>query len=122
MSDQSIADELLRLKAMRDIIDERMSVLKSQINVGDKIVTDKGIVSCHEQERTTYDERGIYEAVLDNGIDPALLGEVVVKIDRKKVKTASGELLDPYKSVKRTQVVRIEPTDQVRNKVAKEIN
>ena len=74
-----------------------------------------------EQERASYDERGLYEVCLEEGVDPALLGEVVLKVDRKKVKNASGELIDPFKTTKSVLSVRIEPTDQVRNKVAKEI-
>lgn len=118
---EKIAEELLRLKAMKDIVESRMKELKSQIDAGEKIVTTKGIVQCVESERASYDEKGIYEACLVEGIDPNMLGEVVLKIDRKKVKQASGELIDPFKTTKNIQSVRIEPTDQVRNKVAKEM-
>ena len=118
---EKIAEELLRLKAMKDIVESRMKELKSQIDAGEKIVTTKGIVQCVETERSSYDERGIYEACLEEGINPSLLGDVVLKIDKRKVKQASGELIDPFRTTKNIQSVRIEPTDQIRNKVAKEM-
>ena len=118
---EAIVEELLNLKAKKDLVESRMKDLKAQINPGEKIVTERGFVSCHEQNRTTYDEKAIYEAMLDQGIDPTVLGEVVVKIDRKKVKTASGELIEPHIKVTTSNVVRIEPTEVVRNKVAKQL-
>jgi len=118
MDKQATAERLLKLKALSDAIKAEMDTLKSQLDVGDKIVTDQGIVQLIETKRKNYDEKAIYDTLQREGLDPSLVGEVVVKIDRKKVKNASGSLLDPHIKTTTSTRLNIDPVDSVRTKVA----
>ena len=118
MDKQATAERLLKLKALSDAIKAEMDTLKSQLDVGDKIVTDQGVVQLIETKRKNYDEKAIYDTLQREGLDPSLVGEVVVKIDRKKVKNASGSLLDPHTKTTTSTRLNIDPVDSVRTKVA----
>ena len=115
MNKTQIADNLIRIKALQDALKAEMNELRQHIAVGEKVSTDLGSVNHVDSSRTSYDEAGLLKELNRLGIDPETVGEVVVKVDRKKIANAitSGaipsNLVDDYSETKPTPTLRITP-------------
>ena len=115
MNKAQIADNLIRIKALQDALKAEMNELRQHIAVGEKVSTDLGSVNHVDSSRTSYDEAGLFRELNRLGIDPETVGEVVVKVDRKKIANAitSGaipsNLVDVYSETKLTPTLRITP-------------
>lgn len=115
MNKIQIADNLIRIKALQDALKAEMNDLRQHIAVGEKVETNLGSVNHVESSRTTYDEAGLLKELNRLGIDPDTVGEVVVKVDRKKFAKAitSGHIpsniVDDYSETKPAPALRITP-------------
>ena len=116
MTKQQIAESLIRIKALKDALDAELKDLRQHIPVGEKIETPIGDVHHVESNRTTYDEKGLYdEMVKILGLDPKIIGDVVVKVNRKKFADAitkgkiPSSLVDEYSETKEVPTLRIKP-------------
>jgi len=102
MTQQQIAENLCRIKALKDALDAEIKSLRQHIPVGQKINTPLGDVDHRDSSRTSYDEAGLLSELNQLGIDPNTIGEVVVKVDRKKFANAilkgkiPSNLVDDY--------------------------
>mgnify|MGYP001281485401 CR=1 FL=1 len=116
MTKQQIAESLIRIKALKDALDAELKDLRQHIPVGEKIETPIGDVHHVDSSRTSYDEKGLYdEMVKILGLDPKIIGDVVVKVDRKKFADAitkgkiPSSLVDEYSETKDVPTLRIKP-------------
>ena len=115
MNKIQIADNLIRIKALQDALKAEMNELRQHISVGEKVSTDLGSVNHVDSSRTSYDEAGLLKELNRLGIAPETVGEVVVKVDRKKFANAitSGaipsNLVDDYSETKPAPTLRITP-------------
>ena len=88
MNKQQIEENLCRIKALKDALDAEIKSLRQYIPVGEKIETPLGAVNHVDASRTSYDESALLSELIKLGIDPTTIGEVVVKVDRKKFANA----------------------------------
>ena len=115
MNKQQIAESLIRIKSLQDALKSEMDQLRQHIPVGEKISTPLGEVHHVDSSRTAYDEKGLYNELGKQGIDPSVIGEVVVKVDRKKFANAitkgkiPSSLVDDYSETKDVPTLRIKP-------------
>jgi hypothetical protein len=115
MNKQQIAESLVRIKALKDALDAEIKDLRQHIPVGEKIETPIGDVHHVETNRTTYDEKGLYNELDKQGIDPEVIGDVVIKVDRKKFANAitkgkiPSSLVDDFSETKSVPQLRIKP-------------
>ena len=115
MNKQQIAEALVRIKALKDALDAEVKDLRQHISVGEKIETPIGDVHHVETNRTTYDEKGLYNELNKQGIDPEVIGDVVIKVDRKKFANAitkgkiPSSLVDDFSETKEVPQLRIKP-------------
>lgn len=115
MNKQQIAESLVRIKALKDALDAEIKDLRQHIPVGEKIETPIGDVHHVETNRTTYDEKGLYNELGKQGIDPKVIGDVVIKVDRKKFANAitkgkiPSNLVDDFSETKNVPQLRIKP-------------
>jgi hypothetical protein len=84
MDKQQIAENLVRIKVLQDALQSEADSLRSYLETGEKIETPIGSVHLRESNRTRYDEKNLLHELKNQGIDPSIIGEVVVKVDRKK--------------------------------------
>lgn len=116
-----IAATLLNIKTLQDALDAEMKNLRQHLSVGDSIECDGGKVTMHTQERSTYDGAGLLKDLVAANIDPNIIGEVVVSVDRVKLASAIGggmvdkNLVDSHTTTSVVESLRITP-----NKNAKE--
>lgn len=116
-----IAATLLNIKTLQDALDAEMKNLRQHLSVGDSIECDGGKVTMHTQERSTYDGAGLLKGLIAANIDPNIIGEVVVSVDRVKLAAALGggmvdkNLVDSHTTTSVVESLRITP-----NKNAKE--
>lgn len=121
MNKQQIAENLCRIKALKDALDQQVKILRQHIPVGEKIETPLGDVHHVDSSRTSYDEAGLLAELNQLGIDPTTIGEVVVKVDRKKFANAilKGEipssLVDDYSGTKPVPQLKIKPKLDAQN-------
>lgn len=121
MNKQKIAENMCRIKALKDALDAEIRVLRQHIPVGEKISTPLGDVNHVASSRTNYDEEGLLKELNQLGIDPNSIGKVVVKVDRKKFANAilKGELpsslLDDYSETKPVEQLNIKPKLEAQN-------
>lgn len=115
MTKQQVAESLIRIKALKDALDTEIKDLRQHIPVGEKIETPIGDVHHIESNRTTYDEKGLYNELGKQGVDPRIIGDVVVKVNRKKFADAitkgkiPSSLVDEYSETKEVPTLRIKP-------------
>lgn len=115
MNKQQIAESLCRIKALKDALDQQVKILRQHIPVGEKIETPLGDVHHVDSSRTSYDEAGLLSELNQLGIDPSTVGEVVVKVDRKKFANAvlkgdiPSSLVDDYSETKPVPQLKIKP-------------
>lgn len=115
MNKQQIAESLIRIKSLQNALKSEMDQLRQHIPVGEKIETPLGEVHHVDSSRTSYDEKGLYDELGKQGIDPSVIGEVVVKVDRKKFANAivkgkiSSSLVDDYSETKDVPTLKIKP-------------
>lgn len=121
MNKQQIAESLCRIKALKDALDEQVAILRQHIPVGEKIETPIGDVNHVDASRTSYDEAGLLAELNQLGIDPSTIGEVVVKVDRKKFANAilkgdiPASLVDDYSETKPVPQLKIKPKLDAQN-------
>lgn len=121
MTKQQIAEKLCRIKALKDALDAEIKSLRQHIPVGEKITTPLGDVNHVESSRTSYDEAGLLSELNQLGIDPNTIGEVVVKVDRKKFAkaitkgTIPSSLVDDYSETKPVPQLKIKPKLDAQN-------
>lgn len=115
MNKEQIADKLIRIKALQEALKNEVAQLRQHIPLGEKIETTLGEVNHVDSSRTSYDEAGLLQELNRLGIDPTSIGEVVVKVDRKKFASAvkSGDLpasvVDDYTETMPIPTLRIKP-------------
>ncbi len=115
MNKELIADNLIRIKALQEALAQQVSQLRQHISLGEKVETDLGSVNHVESSRTNYDGAGLFEELTRLGIDPTLIGEVMVKVSTDKFTDAlcKGEiphnLVDDYTETKVVPTLRIKP-------------
>jgi hypothetical protein len=115
MNKQQIAENLCRIKALKDALDAEIKSLRQYIPVGEKIETPLGAVNHVDASRTSYDESALLSELIKLGIDPTTIGEVVVKVDRKKFANAilkgdiPSSLVDDYSETKPVPQLKIKP-------------
>lgn len=121
MNKQQIAENLCRIKALKDALDAEIKSLRQHIPVGEKIETPLGDVNHVDASRTSYDEAGLLAELNQLGIDPSTIGEVVVKVDRKKFANAilkgdiPSSLVDDYSETKPVPQLKIKPKLEAQN-------
>ena len=121
MNQQQIAENLCRIKALKDALDAEIKALRQHIPVGQKINTPLGDVNHVDSSRTSYDEAGLLAELNQLGIDPSTVGEVVVKVDRKKFAkaitkgTIPSSLVDDYSETKPVPQLKIKPKLDAQN-------
>ena len=121
MNQQQIAENLCRIKALKDALDSEIKALRQHIPVGEKISTPLGDVNHVDSSRTSYDEAGLLAELNQLGIDPSTVGEVVVKVDRKKFAkaitkgTIPSSLVDDYSETKPVPQLKIKPKLDAQN-------
>jgi len=121
MNKQQIAETLVRIKALKDALDAEIKSLRQHIPVGEKIETPLGDVHHVDSSRTSYDEAGLLAELNRQGIDPNTIGEVVVKVDRKKFAKAittgaiPSSLVDDYSETKPVPQLKIKPKLDAQN-------
>ena len=121
MNKQQIAENLCRIKALKDALDAEVKSLRQHIPVGEKIETPLGDVNHVASSRTNYDEAGLLAELNRQGIDPNTIGEVVVKVDRKKFANAilkgdiPSSLVDDYSETKPVPLLKIKPKLDAQN-------
>ena len=115
MNKQTIVDNLIRIKSLQDALKAEVDLLRQHIALGEKAESPLGSIHNVESTRTTFDEKGIYDDLVSRGIDPSTVGDVVVKVDRKKFASAvkSGDLpasvVDDYTETMPIPTLRIKP-------------
>lgn len=115
MNKQQIADNLIRIQSLQEALKKEMDSLRQHIALGEKVETDLGTVHNVETHRTTYDEKELYQELLNQGIDPTTVGDVVVKVDRKKFAGAlikgliPSNMVDDYSETKLVPTLRVKP-------------
>jgi hypothetical protein len=115
MDKLQIADNLIRIKALQDALKEEIAQLRQHIPLGEKVETPLGEVNHVDSSRTSYDESGLLQELNRLGVDPTLIGEVVVKVDRKKFANAvlqgqiPSSLVDDYSDTTSVPTLRIKP-------------
>jgi hypothetical protein len=115
MDKQQVAEQIVRIKVLQDALKNEMNVLRTHISTGEKIETQIGSIHMVDSNRTSYDEKGLYHELNKLGVDPDLVGSVVVKVDRKKFANAISEgkvpssLVDEYSETKQVDALRIKP-------------
>jgi len=115
MSKEHIAQTLIRIKTLQDALAEETALLRAHISVGETIIVPEGKVTLSEQSRRDYNGQRILTDCLAQGIDPASLGEVILSIDRDKIKTAldegriSQDFVDRNSSLHPYDTLRITP-------------
>lgn len=121
MNKQQIAENLCRIKALKDALDTEIKSLRQHIPIGEKIETPLGDVHHVDASRTNYDEAGLLAELNQLGIDPTTIGEVVVKIDRKKFAkaitkgTIPSSLVEDYSETKPVPQLKIKPKLDAQN-------
>ena len=121
MNKQQIAESLCRIKALKDALDAEIKSLRQHIPVGEKIETPLGDVHHVDSSRTSYDEAGLLAELNRQGIDPTTIGEVVVKVDRKKFAKAitkgaiPSNLIEDYSETKPVPQLKIKPKLDAQN-------
>ena len=119
MNKEQIAENLIRIKALKDALDNEIKTLRELIDVGEKIETTIGDVHHIESSRTSYDEKGLLNACRSMEIDPNLIGDVVVKVNRKKFADAitkgkiPASLVEDFSETKEVPTLRIKPNLKV---------
>lgn len=115
MNKQQIADNLIRIRSLQEALKAEMDSLRQHIALGEKVETDLGTVHNVETHRTTYDEKELYQELLNQGIDPTTVGDVIVKVDRKKFAGALSKglipssMVDDYSETKLVPTLRVKP-------------
>lgn len=115
MTKEQIADKLIRIKALQEALKNEVTQLRQHIPLGEKIETALGEVNHVDSSRTSYDEAGLLQELNRLGIDPTSIGEVVVKVDRKKFASAvkSGDVppsvVEDYTETMPIPTLRIKP-------------
>ena len=115
MNKQQVAESLIRIRSLQDALKLEMNNLRQHIPLGEKVETPLGEVHHVESSRTSYDEVGIFQELEALNIDPKIIGEVAVKIDRKKFSKAittgkiPSSLVDDYSETKDVPTLRIKP-------------
>lgn len=115
MDKQKVAENLVRIKALQDALKNEMDVLRSYIKTGEKIETAIGSIHMVDTSRTSYDEAGLLKELNKLGINPSQVGDLVVKVDKKKFASAiqKGEipasLLEDFSETKQIDQLRIKP-------------
>lgn len=115
MNKQQVAEQLVRIKVLQDALKNEMDVLRTHISTGEKIETPIGSIHMVDSNRTSYDEKGLYHELNKLGIDPDMIGSVVVKVDRKRFAHAISEgkippsLVDDYSETKQVDALHIKP-------------
>ena len=113
MDKQKVAENLVRIKALQDALKNEMDVLRSYIKTGEKIETAIGSIHMVDTSRTSYDEAGLLKELNKLGINPSQVGDLVVKVDKKKFASAiqKGEipasLLEDFSETKQIDQLRI---------------
>ena len=116
MNKQQIVDNLIRIKSLQEALKAEMDSLRQHIALGEKVETDLGSVHHVESSRTTYDEKDLYNDLISKGLDPNVVGEVVVKVDRKKFANAITKGLIPSNMVDNYSETKIVPTLRIKPK------
>ena len=115
MNKQHIVDNLVRIKALQEALKAEVENLRQHIALGEKAESDLGEVHNVASSRTTYDEKALYDELMGQAIDPRTIGDVVVKVDRKKFANAvlnglvPQSLMDDYSETKTISQLRIKP-------------
>ena len=115
MNKEQVARKLIRIKALKDALDREIKTLRDNIDLGEKVETDIGDVHHVDSSRTSYDEKGLYNELQKQGIDPDLIGDVVVKVNRKKIASAitkgkiPASLIEDFSETKDVPTLRIKP-------------
>ena len=115
MNKQTIVDNLIRIKSLQDALKAEVDLLRQHIALGEKAESPLGSIHNVESTRTTFDEKGIYDDLVSRGIDPSTVGDVVVKVDRKKFANAimlgeiPSSMVDDYSNTKTVPQLRIKP-------------
>ena len=115
MNKQEIAEALIRIKCLQDALKSEMDSLRQHIDVGEKVETPLGEVNMVDSSRTQYDEKGLFNELNKLNVDPNLIGDVVVKVNRKKFAAAitqgkiPSSLVDDYSETKSIPTLRIKP-------------
>jgi len=120
MSKDHIAQALIRIKCLQEALAEETALLRAHISVGDSFSLPEGKVTLSEQSRRDYMGARILTACLSQGIDPASLGEVILSVDRDKIKTAlengsiTQDFVDQNSTLHPYETLRIVPTTETK--------
>lgn len=110
-----VAASLLKIKSLQDALDAEMKNLRQHLSLGDSIECDGGKVTMHTQERSTYDGAGLLKDLIAANIDPSLIGDVVLSVDRVKLASALGgglvdkNIVDSHTTTSVVEALRITP-------------
>jgi len=123
MDKTQISERLLRIKVLQDNLEEEVSGLRTLLEVDDLIVLPSGRVAMFNQIRSTYDEATLLKDMQERGLDPSLIGEVVISVNREKLASAieSGvmptDLIEKNKRTQDVSVLRVTPSTSLRDEV-----
>jgi len=123
MDKTQISERLLRIKVLQDNLEEEVAGLRTLLEVDDLIVLPSGRVAMFNQIRSTYDEATLLKDMQERGIDPSLIGEVVISVNREKLASAieSGvmptDLVEKNKRTQDVSVLRVTPSTSLRDEV-----
>jgi len=123
MDKTQISERLLRIKVLQDNLEEEVAGLRTLLEVDDLIVLPSGRVAMFNQIRSTYDEATLLKDMKERGIDPSLIGEVVISVNREKLASAieSGvmptDLVEKNKRTQDVSVLRVTPSTSLRDEV-----
>lgn len=105
-----VCERLCRIESLRVLLDQEVRDLRAYLEVGDSITTPAGKVHLVGVNRTSYDEAQFLKDLLEKGIDPTLIGGVVVSINRKMLAEAIQQGVIPTDIVEKNSSNSVVPT------------
>jgi hypothetical protein len=121
LTKQDVAARIIYIKSLQEALDSELKQLRAHLDVGDDLSVNEGQVTLVSRTRRDFDEKRLLMAVLAEGLDPNLLGQVVLSVDRQKLSTSidsgvvSQEFVDKNSSLFSYDALVVKPTSETKS-------